>query len=285
MGGGGGDSVGGGGGEGEGGGGGEGRRTGLAAAGLGGGGWWAEGGGRAQGLSHTQVQVMGAEVQLVVGRTMWGAGAGAGAAAAATVPTTPRSAMAQTRKMWRRFMLELGGRRLVKWVCRFFSRDPALRGLRPPASLDAPVAVMTSLLATQLSRHPSLTAIEWTDMCRAHPARTSGSARFVPAVHRGPQGASIFLNPSSKYAYNNTMLPDGRTIKYYCSNNREITADLMSLAGTEVTLYAQVGRGQARQGRVQVTHPGGDVFHLRLVEHVAAAATAEPKKVLWADME
>lgn len=148
---------------------------------------------------------------------------------------------------------------------------------------------MTSLLATQLSRHPSVRPIEWGEMCRAHPAKEVNGTRFVPAVHRGgPAAESIFLNPSSKYAYNNTLLPDGCTIKYYCSNNREITADLRSLVGREVTLYAQVGRGQARQGRVEVAHPGGDVFHLRLVPPATAAPTAaaeQPKKMLWADME
>lgn len=160
---------------------------------------------------------------------------------------------------------------------------------------------MTSLFATQLSRHPAMQRVALDTMYARHPAQVDHEGkRFVPAVHRGPSGSSLFLYPFSRFAYRDRVLPDGRTIEYHPSTNARTNGQLRALVGQEVTLYAQVGKRDARQAKVVVEHPADlpeDVFHLRLVGAGAApvpvapaAATADtsppPKKrALWADME
>lgn len=159
----------------------------------------------------------------------------------------------------------------------------------------------TGLFAAQLARHPSLQRVALDTMYARHPAQVDQEGkRFVPAVHRGAGGTSLFIYPFSRYAYRDRVLADGRTIEYHSSTNAHTNGELRSLVGQEVTLYAQVGRGDAREARVLVQQPADvpeDVFHLRLVsprlvsppgvEPAAAAPAAPPadkKRVLWADM-
>ena len=154
----------------------------------------------------------------------------------------------------------------------------------------------STLFATQLSRHPGLQRLPLETMYARHPAQTDHEGRrFVPAVYQGPAGPSLFLYPFNRYSYQDRMLPDGRTIEYHPSSNGRTNGQLRSLVGKEVTLYAQVGRREARQARVVVEHPpdlAEDVFHLRLVTAAPSAAAApapqqqqQQRRVLWADME
>jgi hypothetical protein len=145
------------------------------------------------------------------------------------------------------------------------------------------MAAATTLLGTQLSRHPSLTPLGVQTMFDRHPQRTSPATglAYSPAVHRDAlRGASIYLNGLSD-RHGNRMLPDGVTIEYRPSNSPEITRQLDDLVGQEVTLYALVGREQAREGRVAVGKQedpqGRGVYHLRLQPKAAP--------LLWADME
>lgn len=149
----------------------------------------------------------------------------------------------------------------------------------------------TTLFATQLARHPSLRRVPLETMYARHPAQVdSAGKRFVPAVHRGPADTSLFLYPFSRYAYQDRILADGCTIEYHPSTNARVNEQLRALVGREVTLYAQVGRREAREARVVIEHPAGlgdDVFHLRLVPGSlpdAGPPVVPAKKVMWADM-
>ena len=152
-------------------------------------------------------------------------------------------------------------------------------------------APQTSAFAAQLAAHAHLRPVPLQAMYAAHPAQVDQAGRrFVPAVHHGPRGPSIFLYPFSRFAYRDRVLPDGRTIEYHPSTNARTTAELRALVGQEVTLYAQVAGREAREARVVVQHPAGlpdDVFHLRIVAPAAAPPAAKPavKRVMWADME
>ena len=157
---------------------------------------------------------------------------------------------------------------------------------------------MSSLFATQLSRHPSLHRVPLETMYARHPAQVDHQGkRFVPAVHRGAAGPSLFLYPFSRFAYGDRVLPDGRTIEYHPSANARTNGELRALVGQEVTLYAQVGKREARQARVVVEQPPDipdNVFFLRILTPATApppqpapppAAAPPGRKALWADME
>lgn len=166
-----------------------------------------------------------------------------------------------------------------------------------------------TMFAAQLARHPGMQQrIPLETMYSRHPAQVDRDGRrYVPAVHRGRDGAaSIFLSPFNR---SDGVLPDGRTIEYH--PNRGATSQMLELVGSEVTLYAQVARQDGRQGLVRVEHPPGlpdGVFHLRVrppttaspVRHRTAPNAAgngsevttwstclEPPdtKIAWADME
>lgn len=139
---------------------------------------------------------------------------------------------------------------------------------------------MASMLATQLSRHPSLKPLGLQTMYARHPSQTDPSTgrKFVPAVHEDAmRGYSIFMYPKTRFGYEDRILPDGRTIEYHPSTNASITHQLDRLIGKEVTLYVQTDRTQAREGRVVVEKPSeSNVYHLQLRPQQHAA---------WADMD
>lgn len=151
------------------------------------------------------------------------------------------------------------------------------------------MAATGTLFATQLSRHPSLRRVPLETMYARHPAQVDANGkRFVPAVHRGQADTSLFIYPFNRFGYMDRILADGRTIEYHPSTNLRVNAQLRDLVGREVTLFAQVGKREAREARVVVEHPeglGDDVFHLRLVTPSLPEAPAPAKKVMWADME
>lgn len=151
-----------------------------------------------------------------------------------------------------------------------------------------------SLFVTQLLRHPSLSPIARDVMYAKHPARDGPSGRrYVPTVHTDPQdGPSVFVNPLNKHGYHDRVLPDGRTIEYHSSVSATVNRDLRRLVGTEVVLYAMLGRHECRTGRVVVEKPAGvaaEVFHLRLLPpsepalEFPSAPVAGPR-INWADM-
>lgn len=150
---------------------------------------------------------------------------------------------------------------------------------------------MASLFATQLSRHPAMQRVPMDTMYSRHPAQVDHDGRrFVPAVHRGPAGTSLFIYPFGRFGHRDRVLPDGRTIEYHPSASARAKGQLRDLLGQEVTLYAQVGRHDARQATVRVEQPPDvpeDVYLLRLLVPVTRAPVQQepPKRVMWADMD
>lgn len=141
-----------------------------------------------------------------------------------------------------------------------------------------------TLFQTQLLRHPNLRAIDRELMYARHPSKTDPSGkRYVPAVNHHPAyGYSVFLYPGTKYGYDDRILADGVTIEYHPSTNSQLNNELGRLVGQEVTLYAQVGKQECRQGKVTVGRPSSatqPVFHLKLMPLQPVA-----RKGLWADM-
>lgn len=151
---------------------------------------------------------------------------------------------------------------------------------------------MSTMLATQLSRHPSLKPVDRETVWKKHPGvydRVKGR-KVVPAAHEDPP--SVFINPV-KNVYGDRLLPDGRTIEFHPSSNDAINGALHRLLGREATLYAFLGGNTYRTGRVVVERraTADGVFLLTLVTPPLPAAgapadpvAAAPRKTLWADM-
>lgn len=135
-----------------------------------------------------------------------------------------------------------------------------------------------------LLNHAGLWSIPRTTMYERHPRQTVGDATFVPPVHTGQYGTSIFVNAYG--SHENRMLDDRRTIEYSASGCAAANAALRALVGGQATLYAKVGT-VCREGRVDVlAAPGGaPKFHLRIITDLVDEPKATPAtKVSWADL-
>jgi len=153
---------------------------------------------------------------------------------------------------------------------------------------------MSSLLAIQLSRHPSLRVVDRETVWTKHPGVYDGvkGRKVVPAAHDNPP--SVYMNPV-KNVYGDRLLPDGRTIEFHPSSSDVVNGKLHRLLGREAAFYAYVGNDGYRAGKVVVERrPMSDgVFHLRLITPPLPAAAGPapapapdtaPEKKAWADM-
>lgn len=146
---------------------------------------------------------------------------------------------------------------------------------------------MSSLLSTQLSRHPSLRAVDREVVWAKHPGVTDARTghKVVPTALLTDNTASVFLNPE-KNAYGDRILADGRTIEFHPSTSAKVNADLYRLVGREATLYAYLGRAGYRTGRIRVERPptmnDDGVLYLRI--QPPELPVAMPRGTAWADM-
>lgn len=153
-----------------------------------------------------------------------------------------------------------------------------------------------SLLATQLCRHPSLRPVDRDTVWQRHPGvyDSKKGRTVVPAAYDAPpHGPSVFINPV-KNAYNDRILPDGKTIEFHPSSSDLVNGRLDRLEGKEATLYAFLGNNMYRTGTVTVHGASRGVYHLRMVSPPLPQApppppppddSHAPKRMLWADME